>query len=134
MRALLVATLLTALVAPAAAADTKPATPSSPGFASDAHFPEHGGPAIYAHVCAGCHMEDARGASGAGAYPALAGDTRLAVTGYPITIVLHGHKAMPPLGEYLSDRQVADVVNYVRTHFGNHYGDAATPAEVKAAR
>ena len=28
---------------------------------------------------------------------------------------------MPPLGQMMSDQQVADVVNYVRTHFGNSY-------------
>ena len=26
---------------------------------------------------------------------------------------------MPPVGDMMSDAQVADVVNYVRTHFGN---------------
>ncbi len=29
---------------------------------------------------------------------------------------------MPPVGSMMSDEQVADVVNYVRTHFGNSYG------------
>ena len=28
---------------------------------------------------------------------------------------------MPPFGEMMSDDQVAAVVNYVRTHFGNKY-------------
>jgi mono/diheme cytochrome c family protein len=41
---------------------------------------------------------------------------------------------MPPLGELMSDEQVADVVNYVRTHFGNDYPDAVLPAEVSALR
>ena len=31
---------------------------------------------------------------------------------------------MPPIGGMMSDAQVADVVNYVRTHFGNAYPDA----------
>jgi mono/diheme cytochrome c family protein len=34
----------------------------------------------------------------------------------------------------LDDDQVAAVVNYVRTHFGNHYADVVTPAQVKAVR
>jgi hypothetical protein len=29
---------------------------------------------------------------------------------------------------------VADVVNYIRTHFGNHYTDKVTAAEVKTMR
>ena len=34
----------------------------------------------------------------------------------------------------MSDEQVADVVNYVRTHFGNSYPDAVSAADVAAAR
>jgi mono/diheme cytochrome c family protein len=49
-------------------------------------------------------------------------------------MVLKGQKAMPGLGMQLDDQQVADVVNYVRTHFGNKYKDKVTPADVKAAR
>ena len=41
---------------------------------------------------------------------------------------------MPPLGELMTDEQVADVVNYVRTHFGNDYQDAVLPADVSALR
>jgi len=48
--------------------------------------------------------------------------------------VVNGQRAMPPFGESLSDEQVAEVINYVRTHFGNHYKDIVTPATVKAAR
>jgi mono/diheme cytochrome c family protein len=38
---------------------------------------------------------------------------------------------MPPVGEMMSDQQVADVVNYVRSQFGNDYRD---PVSVEAAR
>jgi mono/diheme cytochrome c family protein len=41
---------------------------------------------------------------------------------------------MPPVGDMMSDTQVADVVNYVRTHFGNAYPGAVSAAEVAAAR
>ena len=34
----------------------------------------------------------------------------------------------------MSDQQVADVINYVRTHFGNDYRDTVSAAAVKAAR
>jgi mono/diheme cytochrome c family protein len=34
----------------------------------------------------------------------------------------------------MDDDQIAAVVNYVRTHFGNDYKDAVTPADVKAVR
>lgn len=93
-----------------------------------------GGEAIYRGICQGCHMADAKGAEGAGRYPALAANPHLAGGGYVIHIVLMGQKAMPGFGDNLSDQQVADVANYVRTHFGNQFKGAVTPAEVKAAR
>ena len=43
-------------------------------------------------------------------------------------------KGMPPVGSMMSDAQVADVVTYVRTHFGNAYPGAVSAAEVAAAR
>ncbi|WP_374651574.1 cytochrome c [Rhizorhabdus sp.] len=41
---------------------------------------------------------------------------------------------MPALGRMMTDEQVAEVVNYVRTHFGNSYVDRVTAEEVKAVR
>ena len=41
---------------------------------------------------------------------------------------------MPPVGGMMTDAQVADVVNYVRTHFGNAYPGAVSAADVSAAR
>ncbi len=56
-------------------------------------------------------MADARGASGADAYPALAGGPTLATAAYVAHIVLEGQKGTPAFGDNLSDQQVADVVN-----------------------
>jgi len=97
-------------------------------------FPQQSGEDIFKGVCQGCHMPDAKGAAGAGRYPALAGDKNLAAAGYPVGIVLHGQKAMPWFSDYFTDEQVANVVNYVRTHFGNNYTDKVTPADVKLQR
>jgi mono/diheme cytochrome c family protein len=97
-------------------------------------FTEQGGEALYKNICQGCHMPNAQGAVGAGAYPALAKNPKLEVAGYPIAVVVNGQKAMPAFGSMLSDEQIADVVNYVRTHFGNSYKDKVTPADVKTAR
>src|SRR6478609_11632030 len=79
-------------------------------------FAMQGGEAIYKGVCQGCHMADAKGAVGAGAYPALAKNENLETAAYPIGIVLKGQKAMPFFALPLNDQQIADVVNYVRTH------------------
>ena len=85
-------------------------------------------------VCAACHRPDATGAGGAGFYPALAGNKRLGSGAYPVYVVMNGMNGMPPLGETMTDEQVADVVNYVRTHFGNDYRDVVQPADVSALR
>ena len=41
---------------------------------------------------------------------------------------------MPAFGDYLTDAQVAEVVNYVRSHFGNRYANPITPSEVARLR
>ncbi len=53
---------------------------------------------------------------------------------FVLGVVLRGLNGMPPVGEMMSDAQVADVVNYVRTHFGNAYPGAVSAAEVAAVR
>jgi mono/diheme cytochrome c family protein len=117
------------LLTTAAAAQEAPATLSS-GRA----FAEQGGAAIYANVCAACHQPHAKGAAGAGAYPALAGNSHLASADAVLWVVIRGQKDMPALGGMMSDEQVADVVNYVRSHFGNDYRDRVSAAMVHAAR
>ena len=97
-------------------------------------FNERGGAAIYANVCAGCHQPRAEGAVGAGAYPALAANETVASANAMITILLFGQRGMPAVGRMMTDEQVADVVNYVRSHFGNSYGPVVSAADVKAAR
>ena len=97
-------------------------------------YTQQSGEDLYKGICQGCHMPNAKGAIGAGAYPALANDIRLIAAIYPITVVLNGQRAMPPFGANLSDTQIANVIKYIRTHFGNRYKDEVLPAAVKAAR
>ena len=103
-------------------------------FSSGYRFVEMSGEELFNNVCRGCHMPDATGASGAGSYPSLAKNQNLQSSGYPITLVIRGQRAMPPFGDMMNDDQVAAVVNYVRTHFGNNYRDAVTAKDVKDAR
>lgn len=146
-RALAVATALfaAALMAPAvfAQSDASTGSPMSPTSTANApgrayfngqKFDQESGVAIYENVCQSCHMQKAKGAAGAGAYPSLAQSNRLASAPYVVATILNGRNAMPPVGEALDDAQVAQVVNYIRTSFGNHYTDAVTAADVKAAR
>jgi mono/diheme cytochrome c family protein len=97
-------------------------------------FMERDGEAVFLHVCAGCHMPDAKGAEGAARYPALAANPKLAAGTYAVSMVVNGRGAMPSFAQYLDDVQVAGVVNYVRTHFGNSYTDPVSPAEVRSTR
>jgi mono/diheme cytochrome c family protein len=128
--------LLLAAVLPAiadTAAPTPPPVRNRP-MQRGGLFPMQDGEAIYKGVCQGCHMPDAKGAVGAGAYPALASNENLETAGYPIGVIVKGQKAMPSFAEYFDDQQIANVVNYVRTHFGNKYRDKVKPEDVKLMR
>ena len=98
---------------------------------------------IYEHICQGCHMPDGGGAVGAGHYPALAKDPTLNSRQYMALTILMGRRNMPAFGAKhaigfggppvtLDNAQIAAVINYVRTNFGNHYKDSITAAEVAA--
>jgi mono/diheme cytochrome c family protein len=116
-------------------------------FTSKAGVGRLSGAEIYGHICQGCHMPGAQGAVGAGHYPKLAGDPALVSSEYVALTVLHGKNGMPAFGQakaqgngqfvdflavQLSDAEVADVVNYVRSNFGNHYKGSITAAQVAA--
>jgi mono/diheme cytochrome c family protein len=103
-------------------------------FSSGYRFVEMSGEELYHNVCRACHMMDARGAAGAGTYPSLAANPNLEAAGYPLTMVIHGRRAMPPFGDMMNDAQIAAVVNYLRTHFGNNYADMVTAQDVANAR
>jgi len=102
-----------------------------------------GGAAIYQRICQGCHMPDGEGAIGAGSYPKLAGNVALASWQYVALTVIRGRSAMPAFGApakqviaprtaLLSDAQIAAVVNYLRTHFGNTFPGQVTPAQIRS--
>ncbi|MBI1200584.1 MAG: c-type cytochrome [Phenylobacterium sp.] len=89
------------------------------------------GEEVYRVVCQACHMADGKGAVGAGTFPALAGNPRLASPVYPIVMVEKGKGGMPYFSDSLTPEQVAAVVNYIRTSFGNTYPGTVTADQVK---
>jgi mono/diheme cytochrome c family protein len=97
-------------------------------------YDEQTGERLYQGICQACHMSRAEGASGAGAYPALRANPRVASSGYVMLTVLHGRRGMPEFGTELSDDQIAQVVNYLRSHFDNHYANEVSPADVSKLR
>jgi mono/diheme cytochrome c family protein len=110
-------------------------------FAVVASMSNVSGEDIYNRICQGCHMGHGEGAVGAGHYPKLAGDPTLASWRYVALTVIQGRNNMPAFSAplqlqwdgptlHLSDAQVADIVNYVRSHFGNKYLERVTAEQV----
>jgi mono/diheme cytochrome c family protein len=125
---------LAAVAIPAVMIPSVMAQPTDARFGNPTRFMAPTGEELYADICQGCHMPGGVGAVGAGAYPALARNSKLAAAGYPLALVINGRNGMPAFGDLLNDQQVAAVVNYVRTHFGNQFADEVTAADARAVR
>ncbi|MCQ9615799.1 cytochrome c [Paenalcaligenes niemegkensis] len=101
----------------------------------EVHFTQRDGKELYDSVCLSCHMAEGKGAVGAGAiYPPLDDNPKLAASAYPLYMVMYGTRGMPGFGGVMDDEQIANVVNYIRTHFGNDYSDAIAEKDAKALR
>jgi mono/diheme cytochrome c family protein len=103
-------------------------------FSAGPKFQETSGEALYQATCQGCHMAQGEGAHWAGSYPALARNPRLASADYAVNVVLNGQKGMPAFGKMMSDEQIAAVVGYARSHFGNEYPDTIRVEGIKDLR
>lgn len=76
------------------------------------------GKALFARNCAACHQASGRGIPGA--FPALAANPL--VQGPPAevaTVLLKGRGGMPDFSASLGDRDIALVLSYVRSSWGN---------------
>ncbi len=100
------------------------------------------GEEVYASNCANCHMPQGEGVEGA--FPPLAKTDYLKNQKRAIDIILHGQEGEITVNgknynipmaamDYLSDQQVADVLNYVSNSWGNK-NPMIKPMQVKAAR
>jgi mono/diheme cytochrome c family protein len=90
-----------------------------------------GGEQVYREICQACHMAHAEGGKGAGNVPALASNPHLADPDFALNRVLRGQGGMPAFASMLTPEQVAGVVGYIRTHFGNDYPKPVTVEDVK---
>ncbi|MFY9779030.1 MAG: cytochrome b N-terminal domain-containing protein [Candidatus Baltobacteraceae bacterium] len=127
---------------PAAPAAAAAAVPAAGGGASAAAT---AGAKVYAQSCAGCHQ--ATGLGTPGVFPPLAGNTF--VTGdskQVVHAVLYGltgaikvdgkpfNGVMPPWKGQLSNADVANVVSYIRSAWGNKAGEVSTDDVAKVAK
>ncbi len=100
---------------------------------------------IYTLYCSACHGADGKGATG-GQFPPLAGsEWPLGDPARSVKIVLHGlhgevevdgrkfNLEMPPQGAMLADDQIAAILSYVRSSWGNK-AEPVTADFVKATR
>jgi cytochrome c oxidase cbb3-type subunit 2 len=130
----------TAVAAPPAAAAPATATPEKTAIAYDPVK----GKQLFTEKCAVCHQAGGTGLPGA--FPPLKSNAvvNAADPGAHIRTVLHGaegltidgvkyESAMPEFGSTLSDADVAAIVNYERSTWGNH-GLMVTAAQVAAER
>ena len=115
--------------------------------ASSAMSPDHqpdktlaAGATTYVDNCSACHQ--AQGSGIPGVFPALAGNgvvlaadandiLKVVLFGIPVQ---DGYIAMPGFGDKLSDQQIADLANYLRSSWGNGAAVNATAAQVAALR
>ena len=102
------------------------------------------GQALFTATCAACHQATGEGL--AGAFPPLKGNAAVndADPTLHIHVVLHGLQGtnvggivypspMPPFGTTLSDADIANIINYERSSWGNH-GASVTLEQVAAER
>jgi mono/diheme cytochrome c family protein len=113
------------------------ASGATPVSVSKAYLPRlQAGKLVYENNCTGCHQSNGKGINST--VPALAGnDSVLATEPYNVIMaLLEGFKpegnwgAMASFADTLSDDQISDVANYVRTAWGNHAPPNATPWSV----
>ncbi|MGL6269575.1 MAG: c-type cytochrome [Chitinophagaceae bacterium] len=102
------------------------------------------GKEVYELNCMSCHMEDGKGIPGMNPPLAKADYLKKPATtlinvilkGQSGEVVVNGEKynVMMPAQEYLTDMQIADVLNYIKNSWGNKIPGAVKPSMVEALR
>lgn len=102
------------------------------------------GKEVYTAYCINCHMEDGKGIPDLNP-PLAKADYIKKPAKTLINIILKGqsgeimvnkkkYNAVMLPQSYLTDEEVADVLNYIRNTWGNKIGGIVTPVQVKALR
>lgn len=97
----------------------------------------------YVKYCLTCHQQDGNGVRGQ--FPPLAGNelitgpidslVRIVLFGLegPVTVKGQEYNQVMPAQDYLTDQQIADVLTYIRSSWGNN-AQAVKPEDVAATR
>jgi len=117
----------------ALSAQAQTSTPVTEAFAAGP-YTSTDGEEIYQTFCAGCHMPDGTGATGAGDYPSLNGNPNLEFASFAAYVVANGQGGMPALGSFLDDEQMVSMLTYLQTNLGNDYEPDATLQMVADSR
>jgi len=90
------------------------------------------GGVLFKQKCSACHQVTGLGIKGA--FPALAGDPFVVGDDkLVVKTVLLGRGGMPSFMPHLDDQQIADILTYVRSSWGNK-GSPVPPADVAEVR
>ena len=90
------------------------------------------GKALFQKNCAACHQANGQGIPGA--FPALAGNPLVQGPAADVaTVLLKGRGGMPDFSASLSDTDIAQVITYARTSWGNQAG-AVPDTEIASLR
>ncbi|HEY1151064.1 MAG TPA: cytochrome c [Pseudoduganella sp.] len=90
------------------------------------------GKALFTKNCAACHQASGKGIPGA--FPALAGSKFVQGPSADVAaVLLKGRGGMPDFSPTLADADIAEVLSYVRSAWGNQ-APALTEQEVSALR
>ena len=126
-----------------------PNPPPTDGSSETVTAAEVSGKDVFNNTCIACHMEDGKGKPGE--FPPLAGNTDLFLSPeFPALVVLNGiegplsveghdfNNVMPSF-DFLSDSEIAAVLTYVRSNWGNDTlpgasTDQLTSDDIKAIR
>ncbi|WP_036168604.1 cytochrome c [Massilia sp. 9096] len=85
---------------------------------AQAQGPAMDGKALFTKNCAACHQASGKGIPGA--FPALAGNAFVQGPATdPATVLLKGRGGMPDFSNSLDDGEIAAVLSYVRSSWGN---------------
>ncbi len=105
------------------------------GFYAGSAFAQEDGATLFAQNCSACHQPMGQGVPGA--FPALAGNKFVqSDPKNPAYVVTHGRGGMPNFSADLDDQQIAKILSYVRSSWGNTAPplDASVVASVRGAQ